>query len=335
MTFAIPLALVLLLLVPLPLLFWRRRGRPALRYSHGANFAAPAARRPAWAQWGGLILRGLGLVLLVIALAGPRWPDSESRVPTEGISIAMVVDVSSSMAQRDFLWDGKVLSRLEAVKKVFRLFLEGGQGPDGSQFSSRPQDLAALVTFAGRPETDCPLTLDHRALLEILDAEEPRELSPTNPGDAIAWALNRLHKAPTRHKAILFLTDGESNVPPPALGPRAAARLAASLGVPIYAIEAGQDLDATDPSLKDEKGAVKASASLAELAQISGGMHFQALDSAALLEACKAMDRLERDRILSFEYRKYIDVFFWFALAAVMVWLSLAALESTWWRTSP
>lgn len=336
MSFSFPWALVLLLLVPVVLVFWHRCGRPALRYSQTQAAALTSSGRAYWARRGGWILRGGGLTLLVLAAAGPRWPDPGSRLPTEGISVAMVVDVSSSMAQRDFLWEGKLLSRLDAVKKVFRLFLEGGAAPDGIQLPGRRQDLAALVTFAGRPETDCPLTLDHRALLEILDAEEPRTLAPTNPGDALAWALGRLHKAPTRRKVIVFLTDGESNVPPPALGPQAAAHLAASLGVPIYAIEAGQDEAAEiAPTERDPKGQHMAAESLQKLAKISGGRYFRAADLAALLEACHAIDALERDRIQSFEYRRHYEGFLWFALVALAGWLGLAAMEATWWRTAP
>ncbi len=40
----------------------------------------------------------------------------------------MAVDVSGSMGEHDFLWDGAPVSRLDAVKQVFRLFVEGGNG---------------------------------------------------------------------------------------------------------------------------------------------------------------------------------------------------------------
>ena len=84
------------------------------------------------------------------------------------------------------------------------------------------------------------LTLDHSALLSTLDAEEPRTLATeatTNPGDAIAWALVGLQKAPTQRKVLIFLTDGESNVPPPAganwlsTRPRVAASLSIAVGI--------------------------------------------------------------------------------------------------------
>ena len=55
------------------------------------------------------------LVALAIGLAGLRWPDAErgQRIPTDGIAIELLVDVSGSMAEEDFDWEGKRISRLD------------------------------------------------------------------------------------------------------------------------------------------------------------------------------------------------------------------------------
>ena len=80
----------------------------ALRYPATGALAGLPAGRGRWARYGGAGLRGLALLLLVVALAGPRWPDRRTRIDTEGIAIQMVVDVSGSMAEPDFDWDGPV-----------------------------------------------------------------------------------------------------------------------------------------------------------------------------------------------------------------------------------
>src|SRR5260370_24250079 len=175
-------------------------------------------------------------------MAGTRWPDTGSRIPTEGIAIEMVVDASGSMATPDFEWEGKPISRLEAVKGAFRLLALGGEGPRQSSLPGRPNDLIGLVTFARWPQTSCPLTLSHSVLLRLLDAEKPRSTpteSETNIGDAVAWGLVRLEKTKAKRKVMVLLSDGEHNVPPPALTPRQAAQLAANEGIPIYTIDAG------------------------------------------------------------------------------------------------
>ena len=49
----------------------------------------------------------IALSCVVLAAAGPRWPDLRTRIRTEGIAIMMVTDVSGSMATKDFEWQGR------------------------------------------------------------------------------------------------------------------------------------------------------------------------------------------------------------------------------------
>lgn len=336
MRLAYPASLWLLLLVPPLLWWWLGRGQAALRYSSTSLLAKLPRGRSDRARRGGLLLRGCGLVFLILALAGPRWPDQGTRIPTEGITIAMVLDVSASMKERDFLWHDQVMSRLDGVRKVFHLFVAGGEGPEGEIFQPRPQDLIGLVTFATRPDTACPFTLDHAALLKILDGVEARTLATeatTNPGDAIAWALNALHNAPTRRKVVVFLTDGESNVPPPALTPRQAAQLAGNLAIPIYAIGAGNEF--ADTPGQEPGAAARARQALEDIARISKGQYFVAADGKALAKACAQIDELERTQVLRFEYYRYHEGFVWFAVLALGSWLLLLGLENTRWRRVP
>lgn len=344
--FSRPWLLLLLVLVPALLWLWRRRSGAGLRFSDALGLRGLPPGRGRRAVRAGAGLRALALVLLILALAGPRWPDHGTRIASHGIAIAMVVDVSGSMANRDYVWEGQPISRLEAVKKAFRLMVEGGTGPGGQQLQGRPNDLIALVVFAVRPDTACPLTLNHDVLLRILGSQEPRTLTTeatTNSGDAIAWAVGGLQRTKAKRKVVVLLSDGEHNVPPPALKPRQAAQLAGNLGMPIYAIHAGSETAEEEGGAKPQAGAdeaarepaIRAKKSLEEVARISGGKYFQASDSAALLDVCAHIDRLERDEIPSFQYRRYYDGFVWFALASLLGWLSVHLLETTIWRRVP
>ena len=324
-----------LLLLPLPALAWYflRSSRGAWRYSDHRLLPAIRSYRAGAARWGGLALRMLGLVLLIIALAGPRWIDEKDRIPTEGISIAMVVDVSVSMAEEDYALDGKIVSRLAGVQERFRLFVNGGKSADGVALSGRRNDLIGLVVFGTHPETACPLTLEHRTLLQIMNEQRPRSAAgegTTNPGDAIAWALHLLKDAPTRRKVIVFLTDGEINVPRK-LMPRQAAQLAANLSIPIYAIDAS-------PEAKNDMEAKELEvtrATMRAIAAMTDGQAFRGQDDRGLVQAYESIDRLERDRILSFQYRQFYEGFAWFALAALFSFVVLMFLEATVWRTTP
>src|SRR4051794_4640100 len=105
--FTHPWALPLLLLIA-PLT-WHYARRPGGAWLFSAAGALPDAgqQRVRRARWGGITLRALGLTALVLALAGARWPDPGSRIPTESVGLALVLDVSGSMAEEDFVWDGR------------------------------------------------------------------------------------------------------------------------------------------------------------------------------------------------------------------------------------
>jgi Ca-activated chloride channel family protein len=338
--FAHPWLLLLLLGVP-PLIWWwlRRRGS-ALRFpTVGFLTGLPVGRGKA-ARWGGAGMRAAALTALALAAAGPRWPDLRSRIETEGIAIAMIVDASGSMAETDFEWQGQRISRLEAVKRAFGLFVAGGEGPDGSHLDGRPNDLIGVVTFATRPETTCPLTLSHSVLLHMLEGEQPRSVpteSETNIGDALAWGLQTLESAGARRKIVILLSDGEHNVPPPALKPRQAAQLAANLRIPIYVIDAGGDNGGAQEPDKKKPPAdqMTGPATLRVIAQLTGGRYFPARDAQSLLHVCSDIDRLERQEIQSFQYRRYYEAAMWFGLASFTLLAGVRLLEATVWHRVP
>jgi Ca-activated chloride channel family protein len=287
----------------------------------------------------------LGLGLIVLALAGPRWPDLRTRLDAEGIGLMMVVDASGSMAERDFDWNGEPISRFDAVKRVFRLFVAGTAAeplPKGSEahFEGRPTDLVGLVTFATRPEVACPLTLGHSTLFRRLDVEQPRAIpgeSETNLSDAVTIALTRLRTAGTRRKVLVLLTDGEHNLLKPVSGwtPTQTAQVATSLGVPIYTIDAGSDRPTPDGDGSSAAIRAQAVQTLRELADLTGGRYFAASDTPALVAACAAIDRLERTTIATYQYRRYHEAYPWLALAAFVFFVLALALERTVWRRLP
>jgi Ca-activated chloride channel family protein len=334
-SFAHPWLLLLLPAAPLFARAWLRRRRTALRVP---DLAAFDGLPPGWAQRalrGGAVLRGLGVAALVLALAGPRWPDPGTRLTSEGIALLFVVDVSGSMAEPDFDWAGQRLTRLAAAKRAFRLFVTGGEA-NGATLPGRPNDAVGAVVFALHPEDACPLTLDHATLLDLLDAEEPRGVpdTGTNIGDALAWGLKRLEAAGDRHRVLVLLSDGEHNTPPPALTARQAAQLAANQGVPVYTIDAGSP---PGPAATPEDSAARAlgQRALASVAAMTGGRTFVAHDAAALVDACATIDRLERRPIESFQYRRYAEGDRWCALAALACFTAALGLEATRWRRVP
>ena len=341
----------LLLTLTAPLLMWRLLvgKRAALRYPVGRFLSSLPTGRAGVAYWGSAGLRTLAFLLTAVALAGPRTPDLHTRIDAEGVAVVMLVDVSGSMATRDFDWHGDSISRLDAVKRVFRLFIAGGAGPDAtpngvdaSSFKGRPSDTIGLVVFATRPLTACPLTLSHSALLRLLDGEKPRSVpgeSETNISDAVALGLHRLQSAGSRRKVLVLLTDGEHNVPNPRSEwtPRQAAQVAASLSVPIYTIDAGGELGGAAEADGDNSPLVRQHAveTLEDMAKITHGQYYRAGDTAGLLDACHAIDRLERMDVESYQYRRYHEAYPWFAGAAFLLFAVALGLDFTLWRQLP
>jgi Ca-activated chloride channel homolog len=342
LTFAHPWYLLGLLLVPLVMRRWLHRPQPAMRYSDTAVLAELPPGRSQWVQYASAGVRAAALTLLVIALAGPRLPDLQTRVPAEGIAIAILVDVSGSMAEKDFDWDGEPIARIDAVRRAFSLFVSGGEGPNGERLEGRPGDLISLIVFATRPETVCPLTLSHGVLVQELARQEPRSIpgeSETNISDAITEAVARLQQAGPKRKIILLLSDGEHNVSNPQCerSPlKAAHEFAGTLGIPIYSIDAGSEtpsaLEAApqpDASRQDGLGTLR------QVAQITGGTCFPAHDTATLIDVCRKIDNMERARIESYHYRLYREGFPWLGLAAFMLLMGIVGLESTVWQKIP
>lgn len=278
-----PWVLLLLPLAGLALWSWRRRIRPAIAWPAAEELASLSSKH---IEWNRLALRAIACVAAILALAGPRRPVPGDRLESEGIAIMLIVDVSGSMAEKDIERNGDKISRLDAIKSAF-----------DDLIARRPQDRIGLTLFGSLPDSACPLTLDHAALRRVLAAAQPRGIpteNETNIGDAIAWGLDRL-RGDSGRKVMILCSDGEHNVPAPALLPKQAAQLAAAAKVPIYAIDAGP--------LKGEGGA-----SLEAVAMITGGQNFAAYDSPSLAAACDLIDRFEKNLVQDSRYRHYASL---------------------------
>ena len=326
--------------------WWARRGRPAIRFSDVTRFTARTGWRAACARWGGAAIRGLACLALVVACAGPRRPDLTTPIPAEGIAIMMALDVSGSMSTPDVAWNtgSPPVTRLEAAKRAFKLFVGGGAAPDGTEFDPRPGDSIGLVTFAAIPQTVCPLTLNHSVLFKVVDSLEPKTGvdAGTNIGDSLAEATARLDGVQSDRKAkvLILLSDGEHNVfkedkqdaktpgVDRTMKPREAAQLAANLGVRVYTIDTGGD-PPPGASPDEVKQRLAGRETLKQVAEMTGGKSFSATSGNELLAAYREISQLEKTETLAPIYRRYFECYAWFAGGALVLILSAHALERT------
>lgn len=350
MSFANPEFLWLLPLSPLVAWWWLRRPRPAMRFSDTSVFVV-RGRRAAVAMWGGSLLRGFACLSLVLACAGPRTPDLKTKLPAEGIAVMMAIDVSGSMETPDVVWtaNSPPVTRLEAARRAFKLFVGGGDAPDGTTFEPRKGDAVGVVSFAAVPQVACPLTLNHSVLFKVVDELKARSAADagTNIGDALAEAVDRLDSVKSKRKKVLILlSDGEHNVftvdpvkgePRPGIErtmkPREAAQLAANLGVKVYTIDTGGDSPpgaAADVVQQREEGR----ATLQKVAEMTGGRSFAATSGAELLAAYREISQLEKVKEDTPIYRRYFEYYGWCAGAALVLLLAAHVLDRTAWRVT-
>jgi Ca-activated chloride channel homolog len=279
-----------LLLLWLPLLvlaLWRRQ--PARIAVPGSATAAHwprglRARLRGLPRW----LEGLGLALLIFALARPVETDQIRTDISEGVDILLVLDRSGSMALPDL---DKDRSRLEVSKAVV------------SQFARRrmtdtvgASDNVGLLVFARFPELLCPFTLDVAALEGFLSGvrcAESRNLDGTAIGVALAKGVSVLSSSDAKSRVIVLLTDGENT--DPEIPPLDAAELAKQRGIRVYTILAGRylyqqgpfgELVATEQELD--------SSELEAIAERTGGRFFRARDARQLEGIYSAIEALER-----------------------------------------
>jgi Ca-activated chloride channel family protein len=120
MSFAEPLGLAAVLLVPAAALLWaverRRRRRFAVRHASAAVIGSVAAAAPAWRRRLPPALLAAAAVALAVALARPQ---ATVAVPVERASVMLVTDESGSMLAQDV-----EPSRLEAVQGAARSFMD-------------------------------------------------------------------------------------------------------------------------------------------------------------------------------------------------------------------
>lgn len=206
--FDTPIALLLLLALPLAWWAWRRRDRASVAMLPSLALVRGVGR--SWRTRAASLaspVRVLGLAALIVAFARPQAGVGKTSVVTEGVAIMMVVDRSGSMGE-EMDYGGQVMSRLDVVKRVFREFVMGtkkaeaedGAIPerDGGSLEGRPNDLVGIVSFARYAETVCPLVRDPEAvgaLVETLDLPLIRSEDGTAIGDGVALAAARLKDA--------------------------------------------------------------------------------------------------------------------------------------------
>ena len=328
MRFANSLFLLLLLCIPLLVKFLRDRRHKQQATLRLSNVSQLRAALPSgWSKIYRLLpgLRIAALILLIVALARPQSNKGDETITTDGIDIILTLDVSGSMQAEDF-----TPNRLEAAKKVAADFIRG-----------RKNDRIGLVVFAGHSVTQAPLTLDYEVVLGLLEQVRLGMLQEdgTAIGMAIANSVNRLRSSEAKSKVIILLTDGVNNKGE--IDPLTASNLAKSMQQRIYAIGAGTDnpfITIDDPFFGRQRRQIDAELdekTLKQMAEMTGGAYFRATDEKSLAQIYDQIEQLEKSKIGVKQYKEYVELFHYFAYAALGLLCVEVALGATRFRKTP
>ncbi len=255
------------------------------------------------------VFRLLAFALLIMVVARPQSIDRFRNSQVEGIDIMLAIDISGSMLAADL-----TPNRIEASKDVAAEFI-----------AARPNDRLGIVLFGGESFTQCPLTTDHAALLQLLQKVRVGiiEDQQTAIGLGLANAVKRLKDSDAKSRVIILVTDGVNNAG--SVDPYTAADIAKTFGVRVYTIGVGTIGTAPFPAIdifgrmfyQQMEVEIDENA-LRKIASITNGSFFRATNTQKLKEIYGEIDKLEKSKIDVTDFSKKYEEYRLFGIGALL-----------------
>ena len=138
----------------------------------------------------------LGVLFLILALAGPQAGTRLEPVKITGSDIYIAIDLSRSMRAEDIRPNRIERAKIDAIELVKSL-----QG-----------DRVGLILFAGDAFVQCPLTTDYDAVITFLKSidTDTAVSSGTSLFSPLEVALSAITPEEEKYSIVLLLTDGEN-----------------------------------------------------------------------------------------------------------------------------
>lgn len=262
------------------------------------------------------VLKMAAIALIIVAMARPRSSEEMEKMDTEGIDIVLAMDVSSSMLARDFKPD-----RLSASKDIAIEFI-----------SQRPYDRMGIVVFAGESYTQCPLTTDRPALINMMKEVQTDLIEDgTAIGNGLATAVARMKDSDAKSRVVILLTDGVNNRGE--ITPQTAAEIAQTYGIRVYTIGVGANGTAPYPVMTPwgpdvQNMEVEIDEDLLrQIAESTGGKYFRATDNTKLAEIYSEINKMEKAKTTVDSFHVYKELFSKYAVIALVCLLIALGFE--------
>ncbi len=185
-------------------------------------------------SWGIFVLQVLSLSGLIFTLAKPTWGEEKIELPEVGRNLMIVIDTSRSMLANDLEPNRLTRAKLAAEDVI----------------STLGEFRVGMVAFAGRGYLQAPLTSDHAAVIETIQALDtntiPRGGSLLSEG--IRESREAFKKTKARSHGILLFSDGGDE--DPALDEEL--KKAKAENVKVLAVGVGTALGSLIPDVDDQ-----------------------------------------------------------------------------------
>ena len=308
-TFAYPWALVL---VFAPFLMYHLA--PAVKGMHGDALRVPFLKDIArinilsGSLWGygakyvgskvHLWLLYIAWCLLSMAVARPQLVGEPIRINNYGHDILIVTDISVSMLEPDFSYQGQRLDRLTAVKLAAAEFIK-----------QRPNDRIGLILFGTNAYLQAPITYDKQAVIDTL------------------WATDAGMAGHNTPKIMILLTDGENN--DGSLSMAEVFKLAHEENVKIYTIGVSSENTVINSffGIKLPQNGELDEQSLQTLASETRGRYYRASDTDKLQQIYREIDKLEPSSNDDQYVQESKELFYYPASLALLIILLIIVIQ--------
>lgn len=226
----------------------------------------------------------LGWITFVIAGMRPVFIGEPIFVQSKQRQLMLVLDVSGSMEEDDFVIGNTRISRMDMVKNLSEDFLQKRKG-----------DAVGLTLFGSEPYIYIPLTADVETASKMLsELDVGMAGDQTAIGDALGLAVQTMKDIKNESKVIVFMSDGNANAG--GLSPEQSISLAKKEGVKVYTIGIGS-LPYTINTFFGKRQVNPAAGldekTLQKIARQTGGQYFRATTSSDMQAIYNEIDKLE------------------------------------------
>ena len=293
----LPLPIVVRLLLPA----YKKRRTALLhpRFMQKATLTALNPKKSAWISqrhFVNEIILWITWTLLVTAVAHPQLCGEPEMQVKNARSFFIAADISFSMDTRDWHLNNQQLTRWEAIKQIMADFIKEREG-----------DRMGLIFFGSNAYLQSPLTTDLQFInwqLEETDVGMAGQM--TGIGNAIAYSVQLFKKDTLENKVLLLLTDGVDSGSD--VTPMDAAVMAQKDSITIYTLGIGNPKD--PGSDLDER-------SLTDIAEVTGGAYFTAINPDDLKRAYTTLNELEPIEWEEKQYKPVVTLYH-YPLAAAL-----------------